>query len=437
MIFRIERSLGRGSFGITYLAVVESEDSLLPRGTRVAVKEFFMYEINDRSEDGTVTTASGSTAIYNSYRDKFVREARNLARLRHRGIVSIYDLWKANNTAYYAMEVLDRSLDDFIRDMPASRLPEWTALEIASTIARSVSYMHSLNMVHLDIKPGNIMLRGDDPVLIDFGLSKQYDADGNPESHTHIGGGTPGYAPMEQLGMIHTGRLPVTMDVYAMGATLYKLLTGKTPPTASDIFNDGFNSALLRDVGVSDTTIAIVRRAMQPRQADRYQSMSDMLDALVEAMPVEIVDDDAADGQFEWAPLEESLPQEPIDPRRTQRKPRNVPAEDFRPSDLTSPVTDSGYEPFDPRRTQRRAVRGPARDITDATIPALRGETFMSTEPLGSNQERREPVYKFEKFSTPIEPRRLSEGQSAFVTLLLVIIAGVALAAGICYLFYP
>lgn len=98
-------------------------------------------------------------------------------------------------------------------------------------------------MLHLDLKPANIMRKGnEDLVLIDFGLSKQFNSNGNPETSTKIGLGTPGYAPIEQANFRKEdySTLPATLDIYALGGTMFKMITGKNPTDASAILNDGF-----------------------------------------------------------------------------------------------------------------------------------------------------------------------------------------------------
>lgn len=143
-------------------------------------------------------------------------------------------------------------------------------------IGSALAFMHDNRMLHLDLKPLNVMRRADGrPVLIDFGLSKQYGSDGQPESSTTIGGGTPGYAPLEQANY-HEGRdFPVTLDIYAFGATLYKMLTGQTPPVAADVLNDGFPEEPLLRKQVSRKTIEALRKAMSPMKKERWQTVGE------------------------------------------------------------------------------------------------------------------------------------------------------------------
>lgn len=275
--YRIERVLGQGTFGITYLAyttvTVEGDLGKLQTEIQVAVKEFFMSDINGR--EGSTVTTGGSSELFGKYRHKFAREASNLAKLKHRGIVKVIETFEANGTSYYAMEYCGGgSLDSHIKSRGS--LPEAEALRYFAQIAEALQYMHSRRMLHLDLKPGNVMLRSSgEAVLIDFGLSKQFNDNGEPESSTTIGGGTPGYAPIEQANYKEDsgGKLPVAMDIYALGGTLYKMLTGERPPVASDVLMH-FPEEPLRAHNVSDSTIAALHHAMQPKPTDRYPTVA-------------------------------------------------------------------------------------------------------------------------------------------------------------------
>ena len=270
--YEVEAVLGQGSFGITYLCRHTDLEY------HVAIKEFFMADRNGRT--GTTVTCSSSDGMYEKYRAKFRKEAQNLAKLDHPHIVKVQDLFKENDTVYYVMEYIDGgSLDEYIHRK--GTLGEAEAVECIRQAAGALSYMHGRKMLHLDLKPSNIMrCTNGKVVLIDFGLSKQYDEKGKPETSTSIGGGTPGYAPIEQ-GAYHEGKaFAATMDVYALGATLYKLLVGKPPLEASDLMNEGFPANELKSRGVSDQLTEVIRKAMEPRVADRYQSVADLRAAL-------------------------------------------------------------------------------------------------------------------------------------------------------------
>ncbi|MBP5546305.1 MAG: protein kinase [Bacteroidales bacterium] len=276
--YTIDRALGQGSFGITYLAYTQVAGPLGAINVKVAVKEFFMKEINSRNGGSVTGGSSTSDGLFDKYRQKFRREAQNLSHMEHPGIVKVIESFDANGTSYIVMEFLGGgSLDDYITRHGI--LEESVALRFIRNIGDALAYMHGHHMMHLDMKPSNVMLNDQEcPVLIDFGLSKHYDESGVPESSTTVGGGTPGYAPIEQASYRDGEGFPVTMDIYALGATLFKMLTGVRPPEADKIINDGFPYDDFK--GVSRATVDVVAKAMAFRKADRYQTVQQMLQAL-------------------------------------------------------------------------------------------------------------------------------------------------------------
>ena len=282
--YRIEKVLGQGSFGITYLAsyatTIEGALGKMAVDIKVAIKEFFMSEVNQRNEQTHGVEGSSST-IFTNYRIKFRKEAQNLASLHHPHIVQVTYVFDENNTTYYVMQYIEgMSLDSFIASK--GRVSAEDTILIAAQIGQALSYMHQRHMLHLDLKPGNIMLDKQGQVhLIDFGLSKQYDSNGEPESSTSIGMGTPGYAPIEQANRMGQGKqFQATIDVYAFGATVYKMLTGRRPDDASVILNDGFPFGFLQQLGVQQNMINAVQRAMAPQRNARFQTVTEFVQAL-------------------------------------------------------------------------------------------------------------------------------------------------------------
>lgn len=278
--YQVKSILGQGSFGITYLASVNLIGSLgsIPTGSKVAIKEFFMRDVNGRNEE-TVTTGSKDGIFFN-YKRRFIKEAHTLSKLKHPNIVKVLDLFEENNTAYYVMEYLDGgSLDKLISDKNGLSFSE--ANPIIKQIASALGYMHSQKMLHLDLKPANVMLnKNGDAILIDFGLTKQFDVNGVPESSTTIGHGTPGYAPIEQANYQSGQGFPVTMDVYALGATLYKMLTGVRPPAAFEVLNDGLSLVDLQNRNCPNDIISLVKSAMEPLRVKRIQTVAEFLSKL-------------------------------------------------------------------------------------------------------------------------------------------------------------
>lgn len=265
--YQIKKVLGQGGFGITYLAQQVSLDRY------VAVKEFFMKDFCDRDDSTSRMTvgSSGSRYIVSKYREKFVKEAKSIAKLNHPNIVRVIDVFEENETAYYVMEYLsDDSLSMLVKKR--GRLSQDEAVKYIGQIASALEYIHDRNMLHLDVKPANVLLDEKmDAVLIDFGMVKHYDTEGNQTSTTPVGISV-GYAPLEQYSMDGKTVLTPTSDIYALGATFYKLLTGITPPDASSLIADPelmeFPSYL------SAGCVTVIRAAMNPVAKKRPQTIS-------------------------------------------------------------------------------------------------------------------------------------------------------------------
>ncbi|MCM1291467.1 MAG: protein kinase [Prevotella sp.] len=277
--YTIKKVLGRGSFGITYQATIKLKGELGTITSKVALKEFYMGDINGRN--GSQVTSGNKEGMVQDYRKKFVREAKNLGDVNHEHIINVMEVFEANNTVYYAMQYIEGgSLDDRIKKL--GKLSEKETITMTLKMADALSALHSRGMLHLDIKPSNVMLTDDlNPILIDFGLSKHFDSNGAPESSTKIGAGTPGYAPVEQASYRVGKGIPVTMDVYALGATMFKMLTGVRPPEASVILNSIENPLeALKEAGISDGLSGIVVKAMSALIRDRYQTMDELILAL-------------------------------------------------------------------------------------------------------------------------------------------------------------
>lgn len=285
--YRVEKVLGQGSFGITYLASVNLTDEfgITPTGIKVAVKEFFMKDVNGRS--GKNVTVSNKEGIFQHYKSRFIKEAQTLHTLKHPNIVHVIDLFEENNTACYVMDYLPGgSLDSLISQH--AQLSVADASPYIFQVTDALAYMHGNKMLHLDLKPSNVMIdKEGHAVIIDFGLTKQFKENGQPESSTTIGAGTPGYAPIEQANYKpeQTDGFPATIDVYALGATFFKMLTGHRPPDASEILNDGFPKEELTEKSVPDDIVDLIEMAMMPMKKQRIQSV----DEFVGLFPMEYV----------------------------------------------------------------------------------------------------------------------------------------------------
>lgn len=276
--YRIERVLGQGSFGITYVANVRLKGRLgaIESAAMVAIKEFFLRDVSCRN--GLRVFSVSDSTLCSDYRRDFLREAQNLSRLDNDHIVKVLETIEENDTVYYVMEYLSGgNLDQHI--LSHGKLSCREALDIAIQIGEALKCMHAQHMLHLDLKPLNVMRDEDGHiVLIDFGLSKCFGADGQPESSTRIGQGTTGYAPIEQHSFNKADGFMPTLDIYALGATLFKMLTGCVPPEASVVLNEGLPVDELSSAGVPPAVIALVERAMQPLRRMRHQTVGEFVD---------------------------------------------------------------------------------------------------------------------------------------------------------------
>lgn len=226
--YEIRGVLGQGGFGVTYLGF----DLHLQK--EVAIKEFFPQTYCTRtSETNVISLASESSRdLINDLKRQFVKEARNIARLDNPNIVRIYSAFEENDTAYYVMDyVKGMTISEVVKlngPMPADR-----AKEYINEIGNALEYLHRHRMLHLDVKPGNILIREDgQPILIDFGLSKNYGVDGSMTTKPGAFGLSPGYSPLEQYAMTEV-KLSPKSDLYSLAATYYYMLTGVTPPEAT------------------------------------------------------------------------------------------------------------------------------------------------------------------------------------------------------------
>ena len=274
--YRIVRVLGQGGFGITYLAVQVSLNRY------VAIKEFFIENLCDRSvSESTImrTVSNSSVPMVDRYKQKFLKEARIISELRHENIINVYDVFEENGTAYYVMEYIDGgSLGGLLQQR--GTLPENEAVNYITRIVHAVDYLHQRRINHFDIKPDNIMLRRDGtPVLIDFGISKQYDQTGAATTTTPVGISN-GYAPIEQYSPDGVATFSPQTDIYSLGATLYKLVTGQTPPSAPA--RSG-GASFYMPTALRASTRNAISGAMKINKDERIGSARQFLDVIVGA----------------------------------------------------------------------------------------------------------------------------------------------------------
>jgi serine/threonine-protein kinase len=280
--YKIIKVLGQGGFGITYLAEQTGLDM------KVAIKEFFLKGScqRDSATSEVRVPVRDNRELVDRCQKKFRSEAKKIASLNNDHIVNIIDVFDENGTSYYVMKYLGRgSLADKVKGFS---LPEEVALNVIREVADALESVHDNGLLHLDVKPANILFdeRGR-AVLIDFGVSKYVDSDQDTATTSSLVGFSRGFAPLEQMNATGTSLSPAS-DIYALGATLYNLVVGITPPDASTIMDSGV-PALPPDVS-EEVKNAIVK-SMQPRRKDRPQNIRAFLDLLPEESRAELEED--------------------------------------------------------------------------------------------------------------------------------------------------
>ena len=308
--YRIERILGTGGFGITYLA------SDLSLALKVAVKEFFPGGYCHRYGNSTnrcISNPTNSKYIERLER-KFIDEARKIARLHHPNIISIKACFEENYTAYYVMEYIEgENLMEKVRNQGA--LPLQKAIDYIVRIGDAVEYIHQKRINHFDIKPANIMIRerDDSPILIDFGLSKQYDKS-IPFTTTSPVGLSKGFAPIEQYSEIK--EFSPQSDIYALGATLYFMITGKVPPESTTLAEESLYFPENLTPGIRE----VISKAMKMQRQERYATVNEFISSLVSS--------------GKQAEPEEPIKETPPKKKKTVKSEKTVVLEDTLPRDI-------------------------------------------------------------------------------------------------------
>ena len=274
----IQEVLGQGGFGITYLGI----DKLY--GNKVAIKEYYPQKIAMRKaqyEDVVTVTSIEEKNNYDKGKKRFLDEAQVMARFnKNEGIVKILDFFEANNTAYIVMEYLEGiTLKQYLGKYGVLQFRN--LIEMMLPLLEALIEIHSQGLIHRDISPDNIMVQHNGKLkLMDFGAARDYTESGNKSLTVIL---KPGYAPPEQY-QTHGVQGPWT-DIYALCATIYKCLTGITPPDAiARVMDDKFKEPDQVDGKLSPDIKKILWKGMNIFPEERYQDIvefgEDVYDAL-------------------------------------------------------------------------------------------------------------------------------------------------------------
>ena len=272
--YTIKSVLGQGGFGITYLGM----DELYQR--KVAIKEFFPQGIvtrNTEYEDTVTVTFVEEKADYEKGKERFLKEARTMAKFsKDEGIVKVLDFFEINNTAYIVMEYLEGiTLKQYIREN--QRITSEELVRLLVPLIESLDEIHSQGMIHRDISPDNIMVLSDGRIkLMDFGAARDYTKFGEKTLSIVL---KPGYAPPEQY-QTHGIQGPWT-DIYALCATMYKCITGETPPDAIDrVIDDHLKKISEFGITIPQQVESVIIKGMSVSAKDRYQDIKDFCEDL-------------------------------------------------------------------------------------------------------------------------------------------------------------
>jgi serine/threonine protein kinase len=283
--YRIDRVLGQGAFGITYLA----RDVNLDR--RVAIKEYLPSGLAMRSGDLSVHTLSDDQGDdFRRGLDRFLKEARTLALFEHPNVVRVLNVLEANGTAYMVMNYEE---GETLRDLLARRgtLPESDLRRLLLPLLDGLDHVHAAGFIHRDIKPANLFIRTDGtPLLIDFGAARQALLTGQMQTMTSFV--SKGYAAIEQYSSKGDRQGPWT-DIYGMGATLFRAITGMLPADAidrSEALSHGTSDILSRlaDIAAGRYSTGFLRaidHAIAFRAQDRPQSIAEWRREIEAAVP--------------------------------------------------------------------------------------------------------------------------------------------------------
>ena len=322
--YLVGRALGQGGFGITYLGWDLNLD------IRVCIKEFFPSSTVNRDHGHTCAVTCNTTMMEAGYaisRERFLREAKSLAQFRNvPQIVSIFDFFQANNTAYMVMEYVEGiNMAKYVQTR-GGRIDMDETLRILKPVMEALAQVHKAGLIHRDIAPDNIMLDPRDGAkLLDFGAVRQVE---NPDAEKELNRSTEailksGFAPMEQY--LARGSLGPWTDVYAFSATIYYCVTGLVPPEAPARMLEGAPLDWSGAQGITRRQIEVLEHGMALRAADRIASMEELMGELYSP---------------EAAPRPEF--KQSTQPRPEPPKPR--PAEQAQKDDIFAPIPKKGLK---------------------------------------------------------------------------------------------
>ncbi len=284
--YQLLNVIGEGGFSLTYKGLWNTEIlgklGKIPTQAPVCIKEYFFkdYCLRNAKTNFVESNSQNGKIIFDKYKEKIIKEARILSEIHHPNVVKVLEVFKQNNTVYTVMEFI--AGDSLKQELEKSGVfQEEKLLPLIFQIGQALQYIHEKNILHLDIKPSNILMDGKQtPKLIDFGISKRYDAQDQQETSTSILAASKGYASIEQYDSEGMQVFSPCPDVYSLGATMYFLLTGQVPTESILRSTKGLQSPRELNPEVSENTEKVILKAMELHANDRYQSVIEMITEL-------------------------------------------------------------------------------------------------------------------------------------------------------------
>ncbi len=272
--YQIEKAISEGGFSVVYLA------THLPTRSRVVIKEFFPVKYAKRIDTGRVETVTEEASrSFGMGIKRFFNEGSALAKIKHENVVTVTHIFRANNTVYMVMEFeVGRDMRWYIKRKNGG-LSEKFLRTVFPEVLSGMAELHKNHILHLDIKPANILLRsGGHPLLIDFGAVKHMKGAANLEVKGHTL--TQGFAPIEQH---NHGNVGPWSDIYAIGATMYSCITGKPPPSAPERVKKDKLESVIRSFekkGYSPTLLEAINSSMKMDMTARPQTIEEFMEML-------------------------------------------------------------------------------------------------------------------------------------------------------------
>jgi serine/threonine protein kinase len=283
--YKLTQVVGQGGFGITYSGVwfteVKGPLGALRTEIPICVKEYFFKDYCYRDTETQAVKVHSETGriLFDKFKEKLIKEAKILSDVTHPYIVNVLEVFEENETAYIVMEYIAGCSLKYMLDKTGV-LPENKALKYTRQIGEALMFVHENNILHLDIKPSNILIdKNDHARLIDFGVSKRYDLE-EQETSTTMLTLSKGFASIEQYDNEGTQVFSPCPDIYSLGATMYNLLTGKIPTESILRATKPLVNPSVLNPAISSKTEAAILKAMEIIPENRFQTAKELLDAL-------------------------------------------------------------------------------------------------------------------------------------------------------------